>query len=167
MVAGKHTSRRVALAVPPAIYDQLSQWAEAEGRPVGQLCMFLIEQSLRQAQRDGIAPTLEGTIKQAMAEQNVPETQTMNEEEVREVLDTALEFIMGRKLKADFDKVDPNGVSKIATELHHGLAPETQQSAIKRIRRGLPRGLSPEPQPATKERIAQDILDLLNKKLAD
>ena len=58
MGAGKHTSIRVALAVPPALHEQISAWAEAEGRPVASLCMFLIEQSLRQAQRDGIAPSL-------------------------------------------------------------------------------------------------------------
>jgi len=57
MAAGKHTSRRVALAVPPRLYQQLEKWSEWEGRPVASLCMYLIEQSLRQAQKDGIAPS--------------------------------------------------------------------------------------------------------------
>ena len=57
MAAGKHTSKRVALAVPPKIHEQLEAWASYEGRPVASLCMYLIEQSLRQAQRDGIAPS--------------------------------------------------------------------------------------------------------------
>lgn len=48
---------RVALAVPPKLHEQLSEWAEAEGRPVASLCMYLIEQALRQAQREGIAPS--------------------------------------------------------------------------------------------------------------
>jgi hypothetical protein len=57
MPKGAHTSTRVALAVPPKIYEQLKAWAEYEGRPVASLCMYLIEHSLRQAQKDGIAPS--------------------------------------------------------------------------------------------------------------
>lgn len=55
--SGKHTSVRVALAVPPKLHEQLKGWADYEGRPVASLCMYLIENSLRQAQRDGIAPS--------------------------------------------------------------------------------------------------------------
>ena len=58
MASGKHTSIRVALAVPPKLHEQLAAWAESEGRPMASLCMYLIEQSLRQAQKDGIAPSL-------------------------------------------------------------------------------------------------------------
>ncbi|MDA7436677.1 hypothetical protein N8654_03215 [Synechococcus sp. AH-601-B19] len=56
MPAGKHTSVRVALAVPPKIHEQLSEWADYEGRPLASLCMYLIEKALRDAQREGIAP---------------------------------------------------------------------------------------------------------------
>lgn len=66
MASGKHTSVRVALAVPPALHDQIAAWAEAEGRPVASLCMFLIEQSLRQAQREGIAPKFGEVVDQLM-----------------------------------------------------------------------------------------------------
>ena len=62
MPAGKHTSVRVALSVPPTLHTQLEEWAGYEGRPVASLCLFLIEQSLRQAQRDGIAPKYGSTI---------------------------------------------------------------------------------------------------------
>ena len=58
MPAGKHTSIRVAIAVPPKLHEQLSKWAEYEGRPIASLCMYLIENSLRQAQKDGIAPSI-------------------------------------------------------------------------------------------------------------
>lgn len=58
MPAGKHTSVRVALAIPPKIHEQLSEWAESEGRPVASLCMYLVESGLRQAQREGIAPSM-------------------------------------------------------------------------------------------------------------
>jgi hypothetical protein len=57
MPKGIHSSIRVALAVAPKIHEQLKAWADYEGRPVASLCMYLIENSLRQAQRDGIAPS--------------------------------------------------------------------------------------------------------------
>ena len=56
MPSGKHTSVRVALAVPPKVHEQLTAWAEYEGRPIASLCMYLVENGLRQAQRDGLAP---------------------------------------------------------------------------------------------------------------
>ena len=58
MPAGKHKGVRVALAVPEGIYNQLDQWAEAEGRAIASLCMSLVEQGLRQAVIDGIAPSV-------------------------------------------------------------------------------------------------------------
>ena len=57
MAAGKHSSIRVALAIPPKLHEQLKGWAEYEGRPVASLCLYIIENSLRQAQKDGIAPS--------------------------------------------------------------------------------------------------------------
>ena len=57
MPAGQHSSIRVALAIPPKLHEQIKAWADYEGRPVASLCMFLIENSLRAAQRDGIAPS--------------------------------------------------------------------------------------------------------------
>lgn len=57
MAAGQHTSKRVALAIPPKLYEQLAAWAEFEGRPVASLCLYLIENSIRQAQREGLAPS--------------------------------------------------------------------------------------------------------------
>ena len=50
-------SVRVALAVPPKLHEQLKAWADYEGRPITSLCMYLIENSLRQAQKDGLAPS--------------------------------------------------------------------------------------------------------------
>ena len=57
MPKGQHTSIRVALAVPVKVHEQLSAWAEYEGRPLASLCLYLVENGLRQAQRDGIAPS--------------------------------------------------------------------------------------------------------------
>ena len=57
MPQGTHTGVRVALSVPPRLHEQLKAWADYDGRPVATLCMFLIESALRQAQKDGIAPS--------------------------------------------------------------------------------------------------------------
>jgi hypothetical protein len=57
MAQGQHSSIRVALAIPPKLHEQIKAWAEYEGRPIASLCLYLIENSLRQAQKDGIAPS--------------------------------------------------------------------------------------------------------------
>lgn len=62
MPAGQHSSIRVALAMPPKIHEQIKAWADYEGRPVASLCLYLIENSLRAAQRDGIAPSFGNEI---------------------------------------------------------------------------------------------------------
>ena len=67
MPAGKHTSVRVALAVPPKIHEQLSAWADMEGRPLASLCMYLIEKSLREAQVAGLAPKIGIALKDVEA----------------------------------------------------------------------------------------------------
>lgn len=82
MPAGKHSSVRVALAVPPKIHEALSEWAEHEGRPVAQLCMYLIENSLREAQRDGLAPSFRNP--EPYEKGNTQITKTMNDKEFEE-----------------------------------------------------------------------------------
>lgn len=57
MPKGQHTSVRVALAVPPKLHEQLGSWAEYEGRPIASLCLYLVEKGLREAQREGLAPS--------------------------------------------------------------------------------------------------------------
>lgn len=59
-----HAGRRVALAVPPGLYEQIETWAEAEGRPVASLCMSLIEQGLRAAQTSGLIPSPTETLEE-------------------------------------------------------------------------------------------------------
>lgn len=58
MPKGQHSGVRVAMSVPPGLHKQLSWWAEMEGRPVASLCLAVIEGGLRQAQKDGIAPSI-------------------------------------------------------------------------------------------------------------
>ncbi|MGB3613773.1 MAG: hypothetical protein WBA10_08270 [Elainellaceae cyanobacterium] len=43
-------SKRIGLTVPDTIYEKLSQWADAEGRPLANLCNFLIEKAVRDAE---------------------------------------------------------------------------------------------------------------------
>ena len=83
MPTGKHTSVRVALAVPPKLHEQLSEWADSEGRPLASLCMYLIEQSLRQAQREGIAPSI-GSRSKDEIEEPMRHSRTMNDKEFEE-----------------------------------------------------------------------------------
>jgi hypothetical protein len=64
MPRGGHTGTRVALAVPPGLYQQVSDWADAEGRPVAALCMALVEQGIRQAQADGLIPGPSETLRE-------------------------------------------------------------------------------------------------------
>ena len=79
MPQGKHRGVRVALSVPPGLYKQLDMWAESEGRPVASLCMSIIEIGLRQAIRDGIAPS----IQQVSESDNINELGKEMSEEIR------------------------------------------------------------------------------------
>lgn len=83
MPAGKHTSVRVALAVPPKLHEQLSEWAESEGRPVASLCLYLVEAGLRQAQKDGIAPSIGSSSNEPDTETG-KSTSSMNDKEFEE-----------------------------------------------------------------------------------
>ena len=46
-------SKRIGLTVPDVIYDKLDRWAEVEGRPLANLCNFLIEKAVRDAEEKG------------------------------------------------------------------------------------------------------------------
>ena len=49
-------SKRIGLTVPDAINEKLERWAEAEGRPVANLCNFIIEKAVREADERGDIP---------------------------------------------------------------------------------------------------------------
>ena len=42
-------SKKFSVTVPDAIYEQLEQWADEQGRPAANLAAFLIEVGIRQA----------------------------------------------------------------------------------------------------------------------
>jgi hypothetical protein len=49
---------------PDTIHAKLERWAKAEGRPVANLCSFLIERTVRDAEAAGATPitiTVEGS----------------------------------------------------------------------------------------------------------
>jgi predicted DNA-binding protein len=49
-------SKRVGLTVPDTIHEKLERWAKAEGRPVANLCNFLIEKAVNEAEEKGKIP---------------------------------------------------------------------------------------------------------------
>jgi predicted DNA-binding protein len=46
-------SKRVGLTVPDTIHDKLERWAKSEGRPLANLCNFLLEKAVRDAEDKG------------------------------------------------------------------------------------------------------------------
>jgi CopG-like RHH_1 or ribbon-helix-helix domain, RHH_5 len=49
-------SKRIGLTVPDAIHDKLERWAKADGRPLANLCNFLIEKAVSEAEEKGKIP---------------------------------------------------------------------------------------------------------------
>jgi predicted DNA-binding protein len=52
-------SKRIGLTVPDTIHEKLERWAKAEGRPLANLCNFLIEAAVREAEQEGKIPSNE------------------------------------------------------------------------------------------------------------
>jgi hypothetical protein len=46
-------SRRIGLTVPVSIYAKLEKWADQDGRPLANLCNFLVEKAVREAEDKG------------------------------------------------------------------------------------------------------------------
>jgi len=46
-------SKRIGLTVPDSIYAKLEKWADQDGRPLANLCNFLIEKAVREAEEKG------------------------------------------------------------------------------------------------------------------
>lgn len=49
-------SKRLSVTVPDAVAAKLEYWSDQEGRSVGNLCSYLIEQGIREAEKDGRLP---------------------------------------------------------------------------------------------------------------
>ena len=49
-------SKRIGLTVPDVIAEKLEAWADAEGRPLANLCNFLLEKAVRDAEEKGMLP---------------------------------------------------------------------------------------------------------------
>ena len=100
MPAGKHTSVRVALAVPPKIHEQLSEWADYEGRPLASLCMYLIENALRDAQREGIAPK-HGEVEEELSSVVVKEVMSKSNNPRKNFTEQYINSIANKKLEGE------------------------------------------------------------------
>lgn len=59
MIGDESMSKRVGLTMPDTIHEKLERWAKAEGRPVANLCNFLIEKAVREAEEAGAIPAAE------------------------------------------------------------------------------------------------------------
>lgn len=55
-------SKRVGLSLPDTIYDKLDRWAKGEGRPLANLCNFLLEKAVREAESRGDIPAPQNPI---------------------------------------------------------------------------------------------------------
>ncbi len=49
-------SKRIGLTLADAIHDKLERWAKSEGRPIANLCNFLIEKAVEDAEDKGKIP---------------------------------------------------------------------------------------------------------------
>lgn len=52
----KSMPKRVFLTLPDQLHEDLSAWAEAQGRPVANLAAFLVEIAVREAKANGEIP---------------------------------------------------------------------------------------------------------------
>jgi predicted DNA-binding protein len=53
MNKNQEMSKRIGLTVPDSIYAKLEKWADQDGRPLANLCNFLIEKAVREAEDKG------------------------------------------------------------------------------------------------------------------
>lgn len=49
-------SKRVQVTLPDRLADELEGWADSDGRPLSNLCAFLLEQAVKQAKQAGEFP---------------------------------------------------------------------------------------------------------------
>ncbi|WP_225914073.1 ribbon-helix-helix domain-containing protein [Leptolyngbya ohadii] len=46
-------SKRTTITLPDAVFEELEQWADQQGRPTANLASFLVELGVRQAKEKG------------------------------------------------------------------------------------------------------------------
>ena len=61
MNSSQTMSKRVGLTLPDTIHDKLERWAKSEGRPIANLCNFLLEKAVREAEDKGEIPPAQDT----------------------------------------------------------------------------------------------------------
>jgi hypothetical protein len=48
-----NVSKRVFMTLPDAVFEELEEWADLQGRPTANLAAFLVETALREAKERG------------------------------------------------------------------------------------------------------------------
>lgn len=46
-------SKRIQVTVPDRLAEELEKWADYDGRPVSNLCAYLLERAVSEAKREG------------------------------------------------------------------------------------------------------------------
>lgn len=46
-------SKRIQVTVPDRLAEELQQWADYDGRPISNLCAFLLEKAVRDSKESG------------------------------------------------------------------------------------------------------------------
>jgi len=47
-------SKRIQVTVPDRLAEELEKWADFDGRPVSNLCAYLLERAVSEAKREGV-----------------------------------------------------------------------------------------------------------------
>ena len=47
-------TKRVQVTMPDRLAEDLEKWAKFDGRPISNLCAFLLEQAVKEAKKDGL-----------------------------------------------------------------------------------------------------------------
>lgn len=47
-------SKRIQVTVPDRLAEELEKWADYDGRPVSNLCAYLLERAVSEAKREGM-----------------------------------------------------------------------------------------------------------------
>ena len=54
-------SKKILVTLPDSIHAAMQEWAESQGRPLANLCAFLLERNLREAIERGEVPGVDLT----------------------------------------------------------------------------------------------------------
>lgn len=47
-------SKRIQVTIPDRLAEELEKWADYDGRPISNLCAYLLERAVSEAKREGV-----------------------------------------------------------------------------------------------------------------